>query len=98
METQQADDVHRNNVTDKFEVIGHVPVLMATWLTKFLKRSTNCGKAIIKEKRVNRGGGYGLEVPCEHLFVGDSFSCGWLQAKLIKEEFDVRYGGPSTTF
>ena len=29
------------------------------------------------------------EVPCKYLFEGDSFSWGWLQAKLIKEEFDV---------
>ena len=26
-ETQQADDVHPNNMTDRFEVIGHVPAL-----------------------------------------------------------------------
>ena len=69
---------------------------MATWLIKFVKRPTNCGKAIIKGKRVNRGGGYGFQVPCEYLFEGDTFSYGWLQAKL-KEEFDVRCGGPSTT-
>ena len=30
-ETQQADDVHPNNVTDRFEIIGHVPALM--WLS-----------------------------------------------------------------
>ena len=45
-------------------------------------------------KRVNRRGGYDFEVPCEYLFEGDSFSFGWLQAKLIKEEFDVRVDGP----
>ena len=39
---------------------------------------------------MNRGGGFGLEVPCEYIFEGDSFSCGWLQQKLVKEEFDVR--------
>ena len=92
-ETQQADNVHPNNVTDGFEVIGHVPALMATWLSKFQKRPRNCGKVIIKGKQVNRRAGYGLEVPCEYLFEGDSFSCGWLQAKLIKEEFGVRCGG-----
>ena len=68
---------------------------MATWLSKFLKRPTNCTKVIIKGKRVNRGGGYGLDVPCEDILEGDSFSSGWLQAKLIKEVFDVHCGGPS---
>ena len=81
-------------MTDRLKVIGHVPELMATWLSKFLKRPRNCAKVIIKVKRVNRGGGYGLEVPCEYIFEGDSFSCGWLQVKLIKEEFDVHCGGP----
>ena len=44
---------------------------MAIWLTKFLKRATNIGKVAITGKRVNRGGGYGLEIPCEYQFMGD---------------------------
>ena len=35
-------------------------------------------------------------IPCKYLFEGDSLSCGWrLQAKLMKEEFDMRCIGPS---
>ena len=60
---------------------------MATWVGKFLKRPTNSGKVVIKGKRVNRGGGFGLEIPCEYVFEGDSFSSGWLQRKLVNEEF-----------
>ena len=60
--------MHLNNLTDQFDEIGHVPKLMATWLTKFLKRPSNSGKTIIKGKRVNSEGGYGLEVPCEYHF------------------------------
>ena len=59
---------HPNEMTDDFQVIGHVPKLMALLPTKFLKRGTNTGKAIIRGKRVNRGGGYGLEVLCEYQF------------------------------
>ena len=55
--------LHPNNLTDQYDVIRHVPKLMATCLTKFLKTPSNSGKAIIKGKHVNRGGGYGLEVP-----------------------------------
>ena len=73
--------LHPKHLTDQFDVIGHVPKLMATWLTKFLKRPSNSGKAIIKGKRVNRGGGYGLKVPCEYHFQGDDFSCNWLKQK-----------------
>ena len=40
----------------------------------------------------------GTDVPCKYLFKGDSFSCGRLQAKLTKEEFGVRCGGPSKAY
>ena len=56
----------------------------------FLKRATNSGKAVIRGKRVNRGGGYGLEIPCEFHFAGDEFSINWLKKKLKKEGFDVK--------
>ena len=61
---------HPNNLTNKYDVIGHVPKLMARWLTKFLKRPSDSAGVIIKGKRVNRGGGYGLEVPCEYHLKG----------------------------
>lgn len=80
---------HPNEVTDLMEIVGHVPKLMAVWLTKFLKRPTNSGKVVITGKRVNRGGGYGLELPCEYVLQGDLFSCNWLKDKLINEGFIV---------
>ena len=42
----------------------------------------NYARVIIKGKHVNRGAGYGLEVPCEYHFEGDNFSCNWLKEKL----------------
>ena len=67
---------HPNEVTD---LVGHVPKLMAVWLTKFLKRQTNSGKVVITGKRVNRGGGYGLEIPCKYVLQGDLFSYNWFK-------------------
>ena len=80
---------HPNEVTDLMEVVGHVPKLMAVWLTKFLKRQTNSGKVVITGKRVNRGGGYGLEIPCKYVLQGDLFSYNWFKDKLINEGFVV---------
>ena len=81
-----------------FQVLGHVPKLMATQLTKFLKRTTSSGKAVMKGKRINRGGGYGLEVPCKYHFTGDKFSIAWLTSKLENEGFELKVGnGPQTT-
>ena len=65
----------------EFEVTGHVPTLMATWLTRFLKRQTNQGRLVIKEKRVNRRGDFGLKVSCEYIFEGDDLFCEWLHRK-----------------
>ena len=62
---------------------------MATWVTKLLKRPTNTDKVVTKEKSVNRGGGFGLEILCEYIFESDTFSSYWLQRKLMKEEFAV---------
>ena len=39
---------HPKEMMDDYEVIGHVPKLMALWLTKFLKRPTNKGKVTVK--------------------------------------------------
>ena len=78
-----------NEISDDMEVIGHVPKLMALWLTKFLKRPTNTGTVVITSKWINRGAGYGVELPCEFKFQGDNFSSNWLKIKLKKEKFDV---------
>ena len=54
---------------------------MATWLITFLKRQTNCGRVVIKEKRVDRRGGFGLKVPREYIFEKDDLFCEWLHRK-----------------
>ena len=77
------------DTASQVDVLGHAPKLMALWLTKFLKRQTNSGKVIVKGKHVNRGGGYGLEIPCEYHFHGDTFSCQWLKGKLTQEKFKL---------
>ena len=73
--------IHENELNGK-TVLGHVPKLMALWVTEFLKRPTNKGRAVVKGKRVNRGGSYGLEISCECCFRGDDFSIQWLKSKL----------------
>ena len=79
--------LHLNEISYDFKVVGHVLKLMAIWLAKFLKQVTNIGKVVIKGKRVNRGGDYGLEILCEYQFMGDAFSISWLEEKLQKEGF-----------
>ena len=51
-------------------IVGHVPFNLAPIFFHFLKRSFNKGTAEITGEKVNRGGGYGLEVPCKYRLYG----------------------------
>ena len=74
---------HPNTVSKEDEIVGHIQLLMSQYVSKFLKRRTSNGKAIITGKRVNRGAGYGLEIPCSYIFDGDSdISLSWLREKM----------------
>ena len=66
---------HPNGIAVGMEVVGHVPKLKTQWMTKFLKRASNSGTVVITGKRINRGVGYGLELPCEFKFQSDKNSC-----------------------
>ena len=46
------------------EVVGHVPFNLAPTISHFLQREGNSGVAEITGQRLNRGAGFGLEVPC----------------------------------
>ena len=73
---------HPNTINKKDEILRHFS-LMSLFVSKFLKRGTNKGKAVVRGKRVNRGAGYGLEMPCQYIFYGDSkISLPWLKSKL----------------
>ena len=80
--TERKNDVHPNQVTTSDEVIGHVLRLVACAVTKFLKRETNSWYLEVTGKPVNRGAGYGLDIPCVYQFTGDRSSCKWLKTKL----------------
>ena len=51
------------------QVVGHVPFNLAPNISLFLKRDINKAFAKVVGDKVNRGGGYGLEIPCiYHLY------------------------------
>ena len=64
-QTLQASQTLRpNNLTG--DVIRDVPKLMARWLAKL----SNSGMITIQGKRINEGGGHGVEVPSKVIFKG----------------------------
>ncbi len=51
-------------------IIGHLPFNLAPIVSSFLTRSFNSGMTEVSGSKVNRGGGYGLEIPCKYTFYG----------------------------
>ena len=51
-------------------MVGHVPFNSLPSISLFLKRDTNKAFAKVVGEKVNRGGDYGLEIPCIHHLYG----------------------------
>ena len=51
--------------------VGHIPYNLAPIISPFLARDFNKGVAEITGSRVNRGAGYGIEVPCTYRLYGN---------------------------
>lgn len=84
---------HSNTVDEQEdEILGHISLRMALFVSKFLKGLTNKGKVVVtgKRSRVNLGAGYGLEIPCTSIFSGDkNMSIPWLKSKLESLSYEV---------
>ena len=52
------------------EIVGHLPAILSSTVFYYLTRSSSSGIAKISGQKVNRGAGYGLEVPCMYCFYG----------------------------
>ena len=62
------------------EIVGHVPYNLSRTVSHFLRRTCNTGFAEVTGPYINRGTGYGLEVPCTYKFFGPE-----LYIKKLKE-------------
>ena len=51
-------------------VVGHLPYNIAPTVSHFLKRSVNKGMVEVTGRRINRGAGYGMEIPCKYRLYG----------------------------
>ena len=63
-------DVSAVAVCKENEIVGHVPFNISSLLSQFLRRDCNKGFAEVTGPRVNRGAGYGLEIPCVYKLYG----------------------------
>ena len=51
-------------------MVGHIPFNLAPFISAFLSRNTNSGFAEVVGEKVNRGAGYGLEIPYMYTLYG----------------------------
>ena len=51
-------------------IVGHVPANLSALFSHFLSRTCNKGTAEVTGAKINRGAGYGLEVPCVYRLYG----------------------------
>ena len=66
----------------------HCGCNLAPVVSAFLKRSSNKSLAEVTASRVNRGAGYGLEIPCKYHFYGSSLYIERLKTMVEKQRSD----------
>lgn len=69
-EPANSHDVHAVAVYYENHMVGHIPYNLAPKVSAFLRREVNKGFAEVTGEKVNRGAGYGLEVPCTYRLYG----------------------------
>ncbi len=69
---EPTNSVDRNAVAvmKEGQIVGHVPFNLSTIISLFLRRYINKAFARVIGGKVNRGAGYGLEIPCVYQFYG----------------------------
>ncbi len=53
-------------VMKETDIVGHVPYNISSILSHFLRRECNEGFVQVTGNCINRGAGYGMEVPCTY--------------------------------
>ena len=76
-----------NNEHDKFaiaifhskRIVGHVPKNLSKFFYQFLSLPNCTISCEVTGKSVNRGGGYGLEIPVKYTFLGPNKAIEWIE-------------------
>ena len=71
-ERENCTDVNAVAIVKDSRTVGHVPKNVAPHLSFFLVHESNKRLCEIVGARLNRGGGYGLEIPCVFKLYGPS--------------------------
>ena len=75
-------------------IVGHVPFLYSSLFKKFLSLPNHTIRVLVTGKRINRGAGYGLEIPVDCVFNGNEKALQWAKKNLddIDERVNKKVG------
>ena len=69
-------------------MVGHLPYKIARTVSHFLKRSVNKGMVEVTGRRINRGAGYGMEIPCKDRLYGPKWYIDKLKELITVDNID----------
>ena len=62
-------------------VLDHIPLVISKCISLFLTLPGSFIETKVTGKRINRGGGYRLEVPCKYRISGQERAVDWIKRK-----------------
>ena len=80
-EPRNEQDCNAVAVISKDRVMGHIPLAISKCISLFLTLPRTFLETVVTGKRINRGGGYGLEVPCKYRISGEEKAVDWIKRK-----------------
>ena len=80
-EPENEQDCNAVAVMYKDRVVGHIPLAISKCISLFLTLPGSFLETKVTGKRINRGGGYGLEVPCKYRISGQEKAVDWIKRK-----------------
>ena len=72
------------SVNGKHIVVGHIPANLSSTLFKFLTLPESSVTLCVTGNRLNRGGGFGMEVPVKARLEGHSKAVAWAKKNIIR--------------
>ena len=82
----------RSDSWEKETIVGHVPQNISKTCSMFLKVPSTSIEVQVVGKKLNRGGGYGLEIPVIYRFYDQEKLVNWLIKKIetVKKELECK--------
>ena len=81
--SEPGNELDCNAVAVMYEdrVVGYIPLAISKCISLFLTLPESCIETKVTGKRINRGAGYGLEVPCKYRISWREKAVDWIRRK-----------------